>query len=129
MGPDLYKYKARILRVIDGDTVEAEIDLGLKIFTNQKIRLSQIDSPEVRGKDKEKGKAAAKHLVKLLVLYATNSKSGRLRGECSVVYIVTIKDKTGKYGRYLAELWGVNEDGALVNINQQMIDDGHAEKI
>lgn len=129
MVPDLYKYKARILRVIDGDTVEAEIDLGLAIFTKQKLRLSNIDSPEVRGEDKEKGKAAAKHLVKLLVLYATNSKSGRLRGDCSIVYVATTRDRTGKYGRYLAELWGVNEDGALVNINQQMIDDGHAEKI
>ena len=122
----LYKYKARILRVVDGDTVKADVDLGLGVFKRTTLRLHHIDAPEVRGADKKKGKAATAHLVKLLMRYATNVESGTLKGNTSVIYIETYKDRTGKYGRYLAELWGVDSDGSMVNINEQMISDGHA---
>lgn len=122
----LYKYQAKVLRVIDGDTIVVEIDHGFKVFSHQTLRLYNIDAPEVRGDEKEKGKAATDHLVKLLVNYAANYVNGKLKGDCSVVYIQTRKDKTGKYGRYLAEVWGVDNDGQTINLNEKMISDGYA---
>lgn len=125
----LYKYRAKVLRVIDGDTIVVEIDHGFRVFSHQTLRLFNINAPEVRGPEKEKGKAATDHLVKLLISYAANYVNGKLKGDCSVVYIETHKDRTGKYGRYLAELWGVDKDGNVVNLNEQMISDGYAVEI
>ena len=123
----LFKYRARINRVIDGDTVEATFDLGFKISITHKLRLIDIDAPEIRGKEKIKGQAAASHLIKLICSHAANLVDGKLPDDSlAVIYIATVKDSSGKYGRYRAELWGIDEEGAPVNINQRMIDDGHA---
>lgn len=125
----LYKYRAKVLRVIDGDTVVVEIDHGFNVFSHQTLRLHNIDAPEVRGDEKVKGKAATDHLIKLLISHAANYVNGKLKGDCSVVYIQTHKDKTGKYGRYLAEIWGVDKDGRTINLNEKMISDGYAVEI
>ena len=58
----MYNYKAKLLRVVDGDTVDAEIDLGFKIFIKDRIRLMGIDTPESRTRnlqEKSWGKAAS----------------------------------------------------------------------
>ena len=49
----LYNYKAKLVRVVDGDTIDAEIDLGFGVFIKQRIRLYGIDTPESRTKDLE----------------------------------------------------------------------------
>ena len=111
MTKSLYTYRAKIVSVYDGDTVRADIDLGLSIWArNEKMRLFGIDTPELRGgtpESKRKG-YAARDFLRSKVLGKT-------------VIIKTIRDKKGKYGRYLAEIF---IDG--VNINELLIEKGHA---
>ena len=66
-----YVYNAKLLRVIDGDTVDALIDLGFDTWVKKRIRLYGIDTPEVRTRDKEekkKGVAAKERLKEIRVL-------------------------------------------------------------
>ena len=111
----MYEYRSEIIRVIDGDTVVAKIDLGFNVFTVQTLRLSSIDAPEKRGKEKESGKASMLHLCKLVKMFTP-------------IHVFTEKDKTGKYGRYLARLIGTGLDGAKLDLNMQMILDGYATR-
>ncbi len=90
----MYKYKAKLIRVVDGDTIDAEIDLGFKIYIKERIRLAGIDTPESRTrnlKEKSWGKAATRRVIELLdvvdgeFLLATElQKKGKL-GEFSDV--------------------------------------------
>jgi len=104
----MYHYSARQVRVIDGDTVDVEIDLGFSTFVKQRLRLYGINAPEKnRAASRGAGIAALQHLESLLCA-----------GPCEVV---TKKDATEKYGRYLAELF-VNGE----NLNDRMVKDGFA---
>ncbi len=103
----LYTYRAEILRVVDGDTVEAEIDLGFHVTMRRMVRLRGINAPEVHGATKAEGERAAAHLFGLTV-------NKRLT-------IQTHLDKDDKYGRVL----GVLFDGTI-NLNDKMIADGCA---
>ncbi|MBM3133015.1 MAG: nuclease [Chloroflexi bacterium] len=84
-----YVYKAHIDEVIDGDTFDVTVDLGFQITTYQRLRLVDIDTPEVRGPERPKGlkvKEYVKHLIE--------GKD------------VTIQSfKLGKFGRYTAEVF------------------------
>ena len=112
MTDTLYEYPAEILRVIDGDTVEARIDLGFHVTVTEKLRLWGINAPEKRGASRESGLQAASHLEALIFL----DQPIRVR---------TRKDKQGKYGRYLATLLG----SSGVNINQRMVYHGYAVSV
>ncbi len=105
----MFEYRATIDRVIDGDTVDAMIDLGCHVFVKERLRLFGINAPEMRGKSRDAGIAAKEHLSELL-------------DNCGLLVVRTHKDKQGKYGRYLVELIG--EDGS--NLNKQMIQNGYA---
>ena len=108
----LYHYKALITAVYDGDTVTAEIDLGLKTMVKgEKLRLHRINAPEMRGDEKVEGKASRDYL------------RGRILGK--EVIIETFRDKRGKYGRYIAEIW-LPENGGYTNINDELVAQGHA---
>lgn len=102
----MYEYNARILSVVDGDTVHAEIDLGFDQRANKTLRLAGINAPE---KGTDEGTAAWLWLEE------------RLNGLGNRVVITTEKDRKEKYGRYLAWL----HDGED-SINMQMIAAGHA---
>jgi micrococcal nuclease len=111
----MYQYKATITRIIDGDTVDCDIDLGFKVvLAKQRIRLHGIDTPESRTRDKvEKkyGLLAKKFLVEFIE-----------EAEHSII-IETSKGKSrGKFGRILGKL--VNADGVCVN--DLMCEIGHA---
>ena len=101
-----------MIRVVDGDTVDIDIDLGFGVWMRkQRIRMYGIDTPESRTSDKvEKkyGLAAKDFLVKW-----TNAGELTLR---------TFKDDRGKFGRILGELWW----GGKQNINQLLVDNHHA---
>ena len=105
----MYEYNVKITKVVDGDTVDVDIDLGFGMtYKKQRVRLMGIDTPESRTRDlveKLFGKASKKHLKELLC-----------EGQVSLVS----HDK-GKFGRILGELY-VNGE----SINQKMIDDHHA---
>ena len=109
--PD-YQYLARVLRVVDGDSVHLEVDQGLDHLQKLKVRLYGINAPEMRTAD---GPPARQHLIGLLGWSTTNTPT---------VFIRTIKDRTEKYGRYLA--WIFPTASMDVSVNDQMIRDGHA---
>ena len=91
-GKVMYEYNATIVRVVDGDTVDVDIDLGFDCwFYNQRIRLSGIDTPECRTRDKQE--KAHGLLAKKFV--QENLAVGK-------VYRLQTKEK-GKFGRYLGE--------------------------
>jgi micrococcal nuclease len=86
-----YTYKALVVGVYDGDTITVDIDLGMDTWKkNVKLRLARIDTPELRGEEKESGKRVRDY-VRVTIL---NKE----------VVVKTSKDKTGKYGRYIAEV-------------------------
>jgi micrococcal nuclease len=94
----MYTYKAKVGRVIDGDTVVLEIDLGFNIFHVMSCRLLGVNAPELNAKDEE------------TQFYAVKSKEF-LMSLLPVGKIVTIKSKKlDKYGRALVLIDGVNDE-------------------
>ena len=94
----MHEYKCRIIRVVDGDTVDVDIDLGFGVWlNNQRVRLYGIDTPECRTRDREEKYYGfmAKALVKdFLPEGSTQRLSTRLKGK-----------GRGKFGRILGEFW------------------------
>jgi micrococcal nuclease len=113
-----YIYKAKLERVVDGDTVDALIDLGFDTWVKKRIRYKGIDTWESRTKDLDEKKLglAAKDRNKEL-LESVSSKPGYFRLRSHGV---------GKYGRVLGELFIKDIEGIEYNINQTLIDEGHA---
>tara|TARA_R110001583_G_C5457532_1_gene391569 strand:+ start:120 stop:488 length:369 start_codon:yes stop_codon:yes gene_type:complete len=114
----MYTYKISLLKVVDGDTVDAEIDLGFDIKVKKRIRFMGINAPESRTRDlEEKAKGlAAKDRVKQLLDGCGN---------------VTLKSHgVGKFGRCLGEIFLDMVDGqeklTLVSLNELLINEGHA---
>ena len=111
----MYQYKAKVDRVVDGDTMDLIIDLGFKITTNQRIRLAGIDTPETYNVKREseeykKGKAAKDFVVK------------RLADNNNEVVIETDK-LTGKFGRYIGTIHLADSE---VSLNEELVDKGFA---
>lgn len=110
----MYEYKAKCLRILDGDTIEVLLYLGFGISFTEKVRLYGIDTPETfrRKKDSEEYKAGmvAKNRVKELI-----------KGK--EITVKTIKDKKGKYGRYLAIIY-IDD----VNLNELLLSEGLAKE-
>ena len=113
-----YNHKAKLVRVVDGDTVDALIDVGFDIWFKKRIRFKGVDTWESRTRNLEekalglKAKARNKELLEKV-----SSKSGFFR----------IKSYgTGKYGRVLGEIFIEDVDGKQYNINEQLIKEGHA---
>jgi len=115
---DKYIYRAKLERVVDGDTVDALIDLGFDTWVKKRIRYKGIDTWESRTKDLDEKKLglAAKERNKEL-LESVSSKPGYFRLRSHGV---------GKYGRVLGELFIKDIEGIEYNINQTLIDEGHA---
>ena len=114
----MYTYKAKLDRVVDGDTVDANIDLGFDITIHKRIRLAGIDTPESRTRDLEE---------KARGLAAKDRLSNLLEGANT---IQLTSHGVGKYGRCLGELHIDVVDGkekvTLENVNQLLIKEGHA---
>ena len=113
-----YIYRAKLERVVDGDTIDALIDVGFDIWIKKRIRYKGIDTWESRTKDLDEKKLglAAKDRNKEL-LESVSSKPGYFRLKSHGV---------GKYGRVLGELFIKDNEGIEYNINQTLIDEGHA---
>ena len=107
----MYRYKVYVTRVVDGDTVDVDIDLGFgMIYKKQRVRMMGIDTPESRTRDLEEkfyGKLSKAHLKKIL--------------DGQEVQLVS-HDK-GKFGRILGELYIGSSN---FSVNQQMIKEHHA---
>ena len=113
--PDLYNYKATVIRVIDGDTFDCVLDLGFDVkLHKQRVRLAGIDTPESRTRDKEEKKRGLLSKNYLLL-------------KCPIGEYVTLKSHgVGKFGRILGELFEYNKHEDTMSINQEMCDEGYA---
>tara|TARA_Y100000004_G_scaffold164979_1_gene195485 strand:+ start:603 stop:1034 length:432 start_codon:yes stop_codon:yes gene_type:complete len=135
----MYEYKAKLARVVDGDTVDAVIDCGFNTFKKERVRLYGINTPECRTRNKEekaKGLAAKARLKELI-------KEGK-----NEFKIKTSIDKKGKFGRLLGELFPLHDRVVSIDAsnsdrvfalpvelvkavdnrsyNQILVDEGHA---
>jgi micrococcal nuclease len=90
-----YRYRAKAIYVVDGDTIDVIIDLGFNVFNKHRVRLYGIDTPELKSSDLNE-RVRANEAKALVIDLLTKHPD---------VEIVTYKDQTDKYGRYLAEVW------------------------
>ena len=114
----VYEYKCKIVRVVDGDTVDVDIDLGFGIWMHkERIRLHGIDTPESRTRDLEEKKYGllAKEQIRFFL------------PEGSMQTLVTVRDKAGKFGRILGKFKIFDsKNDCETTINDWMIQEYHA---
>lgn len=111
----MYQYKAKILKVIDGDTVEIDLDLGFNIIlSSQKVRLAGVDTPESRTtnlEEKPRGVLSKKKLAEKLPV-----------GSWTIIQTQKSDSNDDKFGRILGIF--IADDGS--HINQWLIDNNYA---
>ena len=113
-----YFYRAKLDRVVDGDTVDFNLDLGFNIWHKARVRLNGVNTPESRTRDlEEKAKGLEAKARNKELLMEISSKSGYFRLKSYGV---------GKYGRVLGEIFIEDKDGKQYNINETLISEGHA---
>lgn len=114
------RYLAKIVRWLDGDTVELELDLGMSVSVRSKFRLARIDAPETRRYSgvTEEEKARGLELKERLQCDMPNGTQ-----------VVVILSKKGKYGRYLIEMWHTDNDGNQYNLNDWLLNEGLVEGV
>jgi|TARA_B110000285_G_scaffold54786_1_gene62395 micrococcal nuclease len=103
----MYEYGCKVTRVVDGDTIDVDLDLGFDIIYKCRVRLYGIDTPESRTRNKDekaRGKLASKFL------------QDAINNGAHVILRTHLKDSKGKFGRVLAS---VIVDG--IDVNQQMV--------
>ena len=108
----MYEYRCKVTRVVDGDTVDVDIDLGFGVWLHkERVRIYGIDTPESRTRDLEEKKygLAAKEFVKQFV-----------KGN-KIILRTEKYDAKGKFGRILGEMWCFD-----TNVNEKMIEEHHA---
>jgi len=110
---ELYQYKARVLRVVDADTIDASVDAGFSITMTQRFRINNYDAPETwrprNEAEKAHGEKATIRAIELLMDKDILLKSTKV---------------AGIYGRYGADVW--LEDGS--NFAEVMINEGFTKK-
>jgi micrococcal nuclease len=107
----MYTYAGTLSRVVDGDTLDIQVDLGFNVFHNQRFRLEGVNTPELRGASLEAGKAARQFVVDTL----PTTKN-------SLFINCTGRDK---YGRWVAQITFKNSD-AVMNLSDLLVEHGHA---
>lgn len=107
-------YVKKVTNVVDGDTIDVDIDLGFDISFSSRVRLAGIDTPESRTSDKAE---------KALGLESKEYLKSKIKDAKSVVIKTEKMDSSEKYGRILG--W-VYLDGSEISINEQMISEGYA---
>ena len=114
----MFEYKCKIVKVIDGDTTDVDIDLGFGVWLKkQRIRFHGIDTPESRTRDLEEKKygLAAKAFVKEYLLLGSTQT------------LITVKDGVGKYGRILGEILVPGDHpNQSISVNKTLVIEGHA---
>ena len=111
----MYEYRVKkVLKIVDGDTIDVDIDLGFSISYTQRVRLAGIDTPESRTTDKTE---------KALGLEVKDKLKKAIDAATNVVIKTEKPDSSEKYGRILGWLYLDNNN---VSINQTLIDEGYA---
>ena len=106
----MYEYCAKLLKVIDGDTVEAQIDLGFNIYTTKRIRLMNIDAPETRTKDKLEKIAGKRAKDRLIDIFKQNND-----------YFTFKSHGIGKFGRCLGEIFIKNKSVSDILLSEGLV--------
>jgi micrococcal nuclease len=111
----MYEYRVKsVIAVIDGDTIDVDIDLGFDISITKRVRLAGIDTPESRTTNKQE---------KTLGLESKAMLKQQLAGAKTIVIKTEKPDSSEKYGRVLGWLF---LDGATTSFNETMIASGYA---
>jgi micrococcal nuclease len=111
----MYEYRVKsVIAVVDGDTIDVDIDLGFDISLTKRVRLAGIDTPESRTKDKEE---------KVLGLEVKELLKKKLKEAKTIVIKTQLPDSTEKYGRILGWIY---LDGAELSVNEALIAGGYA---
>ncbi len=109
----MYEYAAKITKVYDGDTFTFLVDLGFSIYDTERLRLSGVDTPEMRGSERTEG-IKVRDYVRSLILNET----------------VTIRVyKKGKYGRYIADVFFTDDNGVTVNLSEHLVAENMAKEV
>ena len=111
--PYIYRIKS-VLKVVDGDTIDADIDLGFDISLTKRIRLAGVDTPESRTTDLKE---------KAMGLESKEWLKKKLEGAKDIIIKTELPDSTEKYGRIIGHLF-IN--GQETSLNNQMITEGYA---
>ena len=111
----MYEYHVKkVTNVVDGDTIDVDIDLGFDISFSSRVRLAGIDTPESRTTNKAE---------KVLGLEAKEYVKSKIKDAKDIVIKTEKMDSSEKYGRILGWLF---LDGSKVSVNEQMIAEGYA---
>lgn len=111
----MYEYRVKkVLKIVDGDTIDVDIDLGFDISFTSRVRLAGIDTPESRTTDKEE---------KVLGLEVKDRLKTLISSASTIVIRTEKPDSSEKYGRILGWLF---LDGAEKSVNEALIADGYA---
>ena len=111
-----YIYRAEVVKVIDGDTLDVRIDVGFDTHIYKRLRLLGVDTWELRGDEREKG-LEAKYFVE-----------SRLKVSRNMIWVQTVMDGQGKYGRLLAWVWTETILGPNM-LNKALLEHGHGVAI
>jgi len=105
----MYEYACKLVKIVDGDTMDLDVNLGFHVTHRIRVRLSDIDTPEVTGWQRDCG------------LAATEAALEWFQGSDELLYVAT--QKTGKYGRWLARIFRYH-NGEPTYLNDHLINGG-----
>lgn len=110
-----YTYRAKLVKVVDADTIDVQIDVGFNCHIYKRLRLLGVDAWETRGEERERGLVAKAYTTAFLETEDT-------------IYVQTIMDAQGKYGRVLAWVWKNTSNGPVC-LNIKLLEEGHGQEI
>ena len=107
----MFEYNATVVKVVDGDTIDAMVDLGFGTWKKVRIRMHGINAPESRTRDLEEKKKGLAAKARLMEMLEENEK-----------HFILISHGVGKFGRCLGEIY---IKGHNTSLNKQLISEGH----
>jgi micrococcal nuclease len=114
----MYKYKAKVENIVDGDTIDVVIDLGFKITTFQRIRMARVDTPETynvkRDSDEYQNGLVSKQYVEQRIAANNNE------------IILETEKVPEKYGRYIGTIWLAD---STIPLNDELVEKGLAKYV
>lgn len=112
----MYEYKCLTVRVIDGNTIDAEVDLGFNVLVRQRIKLHGVNAPDIKSYNED---------IKILAQKAKQRLTELIGKE---FYCNTVMNKRGKAGRTLGYVYVIDENENRIDVNQILIDEGLATR-
>lgn len=110
----MYTYKAKLIRAVEGDTIDADIDLGFDLSIRQRVKLYGIATPDIKSKDLETKQKALDVKSRLIEMLGNG------------FVVETVLNKRGKYGRVMGIVYIEDSSNNLINVNKLLIEEGLA---